>query len=51
VRPYTDDEILHVPGMGYDGICGMSPIAWPARASAWRWRRRSSARSCSARAT
>ena len=27
VLPFTDREILHVPGMGYDGIVGMSPIA------------------------
>ncbi len=27
VRPFTDAEILHVPGMGYDGVVGMSPIA------------------------
>lgn len=25
--PYTDDEILHVPAMGYDGVAGLSPIA------------------------
>lgn len=24
--PYTDREILHIPGFGYDGICGVSPI-------------------------
>jgi HK97 family phage portal protein len=23
---HTDDTILHIPGMGYDGICGVSPI-------------------------
>lgn len=23
---YTDDEILHIPGLGYDGICGYSPV-------------------------
>lgn len=23
---YTENEILHLPGMGYDGICGVSPI-------------------------
>ena len=23
---YTDNEILHIPGFGYDGICGVSPI-------------------------
>jgi HK97 family phage portal protein len=27
VRPFTDEEILHIPGMGYDGMVGMSPIA------------------------
>lgn len=25
-RPLFDDQILHLPGMGYDGICGVSPI-------------------------
>jgi HK97 family phage portal protein len=25
-QPYTDDGILHVPGMGYDGVVGLSPI-------------------------
>lgn len=24
--PLTDEEILHIPGFGYDGICGVSPI-------------------------
>lgn len=24
--PYTDREILHIPGLGYDGVCGVSPI-------------------------
>lgn len=23
---FSDNEILHLPGMGYDGICGVSPI-------------------------
>lgn len=23
---HTDDTILHIPGMGYDGVCGVSPI-------------------------
>lgn len=23
---YTDAKILHIPGFGYDGICGVSPI-------------------------
>lgn len=23
---FTEDDILHIPGMGYDGICGVSPI-------------------------
>ncbi|RKN38459.1 phage portal protein [Micromonospora endolithica] len=23
---YTDDKILHIPGFGYDGVCGVSPI-------------------------
>lgn len=25
-EPLTDDAILHLPGFGYDGICGVSPI-------------------------
>ena len=25
-KVYTDDDILHIPGFGYDGICGVSPI-------------------------
>lgn len=25
-EPLTDDEILHLPGLGYDGICGVSPV-------------------------
>jgi HK97 family phage portal protein len=25
-EPLTDREILHVPGFGYDGVCGVSPI-------------------------
>lgn len=25
-RPLTDDDLLHIPGFGYDGICGVSPI-------------------------
>lgn len=24
--PHTDDTIFHIPGIGYDGICGVSPI-------------------------
>jgi HK97 family phage portal protein len=24
--PYTDDDVLHVPGMGYDGVAGLSPV-------------------------
>lgn len=24
--PYTEDDILHIPGFGYDGTCGVSPI-------------------------
>ncbi|MEU4590051.1 phage portal protein [Micromonospora aurantiaca (nom. illeg.)] len=23
---YTDEQILHIPGFGYDGVCGVSPI-------------------------
>ncbi|MBP9918704.1 MAG: phage portal protein [Dermatophilaceae bacterium] len=23
---WTDDEVLHLPGFGYDGVCGVSPI-------------------------
>lgn len=26
VRPYTSEEILHIPGLGYDGLVGLSPI-------------------------
>jgi HK97 family phage portal protein len=25
-NPLSDREILHLPGMGYDGICGVSPV-------------------------
>jgi HK97 family phage portal protein len=25
-EPHTDQTILHIPGFGYDGICGVSPI-------------------------
>lgn len=25
-NPLSDNEILHLPGLGYDGICGVSPI-------------------------
>jgi HK97 family phage portal protein len=25
-KPLTDREILHIPGFGYDGVCGMSPV-------------------------
>lgn len=25
-HPYSDDTILHIPGFGYDGVCGVSPI-------------------------
>jgi HK97 family phage portal protein len=25
-NPLTDREMLHIPGFGYDGICGVSPI-------------------------
>lgn len=25
-EPLSDDELLHLPGMGYDGVCGVSPI-------------------------
>jgi len=25
-EPHTDRTVLHVPGFGYDGICGVSPI-------------------------
>lgn len=25
-NPLTDREVLHIPGFGYDGICGVSPI-------------------------
>lgn len=23
---WTDDQVLHIPGFGYDGVCGVSPI-------------------------
>jgi len=25
-QPYSDAKILHIPGFGYDGTCGVSPI-------------------------
>lgn len=25
-NPHTDETVLHIPGFGYDGICGVSPI-------------------------
>ena len=25
-NPLSDKQILHMPGMGYDGVCGVSPI-------------------------
>lgn len=25
-NPLSDNEILHLPGLGYDGVCGVSPI-------------------------
>jgi len=25
-QPYSDAKILHIPGFGYDGVCGVSPI-------------------------
>jgi HK97 family phage portal protein len=25
-RPFTSDEIFHLPGLGYDGVTGVSPI-------------------------
>lgn len=25
-EPHTDATILHIPGFGYDGVCGVSPI-------------------------
>lgn len=28
---YTDFEIMHIPGMGYDGVQGLSPIMFAAR--------------------
>jgi len=28
---YTDYEIMHIPGMGYDGLQGLSPIQYAAR--------------------
>lgn len=26
VEAFTETEILHIPGFGYDGVCGVSPI-------------------------
>ena len=26
-NPYSDSSILHIPGLGYDTVCGVSPIA------------------------
>jgi len=26
LEPHTDQTILHIPGFGYDGVCGVSPI-------------------------
>ena len=28
---YTDFEIMHIPGMGFDGVMGLSPIQYAAR--------------------
>lgn len=25
-QPFTDADILHIPGFGYDGVCGVSPV-------------------------
>jgi len=25
-NPRTDESVLHIPGFGYDGVCGVSPI-------------------------
>jgi HK97 family phage portal protein len=33
--PYLRDEILHVSGLGYDGICGYSPIRLQMLALGW----------------
>lgn len=30
--PFTSREILHIPGLGYDGTCGVSPIRIAAQA-------------------
>lgn len=30
--PLTPYEVLHIPGMGYDGVCGVSPIRAAAQA-------------------
>lgn len=30
--PATSNEILHIPGFGYDGICGVSPVRMAAQA-------------------
>jgi HK97 family phage portal protein len=33
MRPiiFTDFEVMHIPGLGYDGLKGLSPIMWAAR--------------------
>jgi HK97 family phage portal protein len=33
-RAFTRDDILHIPGLGYDGICGVSPIRMATQAVA-----------------
>lgn len=32
IEPFTPHDILHIPGLGYDGVCGMSPIRMAAQA-------------------
>lgn len=30
-KDYTEDEIFHIPFLGYDGLKGMSPVDWAAQ--------------------
>jgi HK97 family phage portal protein len=30
-RDYTEDQVFHIPFLGYDGLKGMSPIEWNAQ--------------------
>ena len=40
-------DVLHIPGLGFDGLVGYSPIAWPRTPSAWRLPARSTGPSSS----